>query len=59
MFRKDEGNVVVLKLDGLRYSSQYTVFITLPITTQREVIRVEDESLKEAIVIALNKFIKI
>ena len=53
---KEAGNVVVIKFDGLRTSAQYTLFITPSINSGREIIRVDGQSLREVLLVALSKF---
>ncbi|SMC75033.1 hypothetical protein SAMN04488524_2548 [Pedobacter africanus] len=46
---KDDGNVVVIKFDGERLDTQYTVFISFPVGLNRPMIRVDKSSLIEAL----------
>ncbi len=46
---KNRGDVVVIKLDGQRDESQYTVFITSSSFKDDEIIRAGRKSLKEAL----------
>lgn len=51
---KEEGNVVVIKLDGERQEKQYTVFISFPVKLNLQMIRADEGSL----IIALKKVLK-
>ena len=54
---KENGNVAVIKFDGERTTNQYTVFISFP-STERQIIRSERSTLKEALENVLRAYIK-
>lgn len=56
---KEQGNVVVIKFDGGRTETQYTVFISFPIATKKEMIRADEEILITAFRKVLSEYIKI
>lgn len=54
---KAHGNVVALKLDGLRAENQYTAFITFPPDQGREMIRADDNSIELALLRVLKSYV--
>lgn len=54
---RENGDVVVIKLDGERSKQQYTVFITSP-ATKKEMIRADESTLKEALLKVLHEYLK-
>jgi len=53
---KENGNVAVIKFDGERTASQYTVFISFP-SNGRQIIRSDKNTLKEALEDVLRAYI--
>ena len=56
LIRKN-GNVVVIKLDGGRDRCFYTLFITFPGKSEKDMLRVDHSDLKEAILELLNLYV--
>lgn len=56
---KDDGNVVVIKFDGERTDIQYTVFISFPVSLDRQIIRVDKSSLIEALKEVLTEYLSL
>ena len=54
---KEKGNSIVIKLDGEREKAQYTVFITFPMNQEKEMIRIDDISLKVALLRCLQSYL--
>jgi ribosomal protein L36 len=50
------GDVMVIKLDGAREKDWYTVFISFPIETGKEMIRADKHDLKTALVNTLSRY---
>lgn len=55
---REEGNVAVIKLDGLRSGKQYTVFITPPNGNIDEIIRADEATLEAALRKVLAAYVK-
>lgn len=56
---KSDGNVVVLKFDGERTENAYTAFISFPVVRNKEMIRVDGETLQSTLISLLNKYMGI
>ncbi|MDV7699528.1 hypothetical protein N6B72_21665 [Chryseobacterium soli] len=56
---KKNGDVMVIKLDGMRVDKQYTVFITFPIEKKKEMIRYDEDNLRKAIINTLTFYVKV
>ena len=54
---KTKGEVAVIKFDGEREKVQYTVFISFP-KNKREMIRADENTLKDAFIKVLSEYIK-
>lgn len=54
---KRDGNVVVLKFDGERTEHAYTAFISFPMVQNKEMIRVDGETLQSTLIGLLKKYI--
>lgn len=54
---KENGDVAVIKFDGERLEKCYTVFITFPISKNREMIRTDELHLETALIKVLTKYI--
>jgi|GEM_PF-2519180 len=55
---KDNGDIGLIKFDGLRESSHYTVVVTIP-SLDNTHIRMDDSSLKNAVIKVLVKYYKL
>ena len=49
--------MAVIKFDGERHNEQYTVFISFP-QNNREMIRADENNLKDALIKVLTKYVK-
>ncbi len=54
---KSNGEVAVIKFDGQRKDSSYTVFISFP-DNNREMIRADESDLKKALVNVLLRYVE-
>jgi hypothetical protein len=52
---KDDGAISVIKFDGARKENQYTVFISF--SSNREMIRIDSDNLRTALIKALQFYI--
>ena len=55
---KDNGDIAVIKFDGERNEKGYTVFISFPVTKKREMIRADENDLREALVKVLTRYVE-
>lgn len=56
---KKNGDVAIIKFDGERLKSGYTVIITFPDNDmKREIIRVDEGSLEKALLNALTRYVE-
>lgn len=55
---KENGDIAVVKFDGARSENWYTVFITFPISKNREMIRADEDHLETALIKVLTKYIE-
>lgn len=53
---REDGNVVVVKLDGARKEDHYTVFVSFPKEPHGEIFRADESDLKAAIVKVLREY---
>jgi hypothetical protein len=54
---RQSGDVAVVKFDGVRNDYQYTAFITFSPEKKREMIRIDDSNLKDALLKLLKMYI--
>jgi len=55
---KENGDIAVIKFDGARLEKWYTVFITFPISKDKEIIRADEDHLENALIKVLTKYIE-
>ena len=55
---KQNGDIVVLKLDGERKENHYTAFITFPLSKKKEMIRADKSTLEEALLKILTVYLE-
>jgi hypothetical protein len=55
---RENGDVVVVKFDGERTKDQYTLFVTFSKLKNKNMIRVDDSNLKEALVKLLTIYVE-
>lgn len=56
---KEQGNVVVIKLDGERDLNQYTIFISFPNDPSKKMIRADTSTLLNGLKIVLKSYAEI
>ncbi len=55
---KEQGNTVVVKLDGGRQSNQYTIFITFPVQQNKKMIRADTSTLISGLKAVLRLYVE-
>ena len=55
---KENGDIVVVKIDGERPENQYTVFVSFPNYRQRGLIRADENTLNDAILKVLIAYVE-
>ncbi|XZF15426.1 hypothetical protein ACTHGU_04750 [Chitinophagaceae bacterium MMS25-I14] len=54
---KNNGDIVVIKLDGERKEKGYTAFITFPLSKKKEMIRVDEDNLETTLITVLSMYV--
>jgi hypothetical protein len=55
---KRNGNIAVIKFDGERNKKEYTIFISFTLTKNREMIRADENNLREGLLKVLRQYIE-
>jgi len=54
---KRNGDIAVIKFDGERHNSGYTVFVSFSEIKKREMIRTDEDDLKKALITVLSHYV--